>query len=410
MIKDYRLNFRNFISFILFCINPFICYVYSTLSYIKGRGKNSVFFLSLSLAIIFIYLPIMYDTSANFYKVHYLMDGEIPNLYNWFAVKIRSYITIDFYYFIFLYVFVILYSWFKCVGYQYDTSEKYKTIYLLIVALFSLNYRDIMDINRNCYAYSVFLIYYYYLKDRFPNFKIFFLLLTLSISISIHISAILLWLIFLITNIRKFKGRALDIAFYMSVVLAFVMPIILNLSQGILGSIGGAFTSRLMYYLYDSGFAVQDFTISTLMKKILNFILIFFIGILCILDRKRNNDSRINLILILCTLSLLFSSYVTLFERISLAVTLLYFFAIFKINGFPYLKKIILLLIVSRTVILNLLVYFPIFIGDYSNVLPNYNNKLELEAKPFYLNTFYLLDIDNGYSDKYLIRNDIWGK
>ncbi len=408
MFNNIRINKINALSVILFFINPVLCYVVSLYYFLAGRGK--VFFMSLSLAIIFIYFPIMYDTSANFWKVYYNTDGEIFNLYNWLAIYVRSHWDIGFYYFIFLYVFIIFYCWHKSVQYQYSKGVEKNTIYFVIIILFSLNYRDIMDINRNCYAYAVFLFYYFYLRERFVGFNKLMMPLFIFLSCAIHISALLLWILAMVVNVRFLKLRTLKFIFFSSTILGFVLPDLIGGLQGVISTIGGPYGGRILYYLYDSGFAVQSFTLATLLKKVLNVFLIFSIGLICIRTLKNEFNRIVAFILLLCAIALLFSSYVTLFERVSLAITLMYSYVIFNSVGNINLKRLVLLLVITRTIVLNTFVYMPIFIGDYSQVLINQDSKFSLEMKPFYQTTLYLLNIDNGYSDNYLLRNDIWGR
>ncbi|MER1759786.1 hypothetical protein, partial [Proteus mirabilis] len=52
----------------LFLINPFLSFIYSLFIFIKKGNKISIFF-SLSLSLILIYFPIMYDTSNHFYYI-----------------------------------------------------------------------------------------------------------------------------------------------------------------------------------------------------------------------------------------------------------------------------------------------------------------------------------------------------
>ncbi|WP_241570101.1 hypothetical protein, partial [Rosenbergiella collisarenosi] len=279
-----------------------------------------------------------------------------------------------------------------------------------IIVMFSLNYRDIMDINRNCYAYSIFLFYNYYLAVKYSKFKGLILPVFIFISCAVHISAVLLWLILALVNFKKINIKTLSFLLYASLIIGFFFPSIINTFRSAIAMIGGPLGSRVIYYLYDSGFAVQVFTTATLLKKILNISLIFSIGILCIKVNKLAQDKIINLILILCSIALVFSAYVTLFERVSLAITLLYCYAIFKSSGHSRIKFVIMSLIIARTIILNLFVYIPIFIGDYTQVLSSNDFKTETELKPFYYNTIYMVDFENGYSDKALARYNVWSK
>lgn len=67
-MKNITLNKINFIGVLFFLINPLISLFYSLVFFIKKQ--ECVLALSLTISLIFIYQPLMYDTSSNFFLTY----------------------------------------------------------------------------------------------------------------------------------------------------------------------------------------------------------------------------------------------------------------------------------------------------------------------------------------------------
>lgn len=407
-IQELRLRRYNIFSGVAFFINPVISLLFSAYYYFRGRDTS--FFFAVSLALIFIYFPIMYDTSSNFFAQYYLKENDVSNLYVYLPRIARESYGIDYYSIVFIYTTIIFYCWFKTLYYNFAQSDSArKLFYLILIAIFSLNYRDVMDLNRNCLAVALTFYCILYLNVKYKKTRILNTIIFISLSGSLHITALLIWAAYLLVTLMKLSRRTYIVILVGCSLLGFLLPTLLHAFSGVISSLDGPLGGRLSFYLFSSKFGVQVFTVSTALKKVLNYIILIGIAYLGVKYKKKYKDDKtVNVLLFLCSLAFLFSAYVTFFERIVLCITFLYTYLYFKDGDFRTAKKILLILVIVRTVSLDVMVYGPIFFGDYSDVLPDYDSKIDLELKPFYYPTLLLLDIDNGYSDKYLLIKDKW--
>ncbi|MCC3733296.1 EpsG family protein [Rouxiella badensis] len=407
-ITELKLRRYNLFSGVAFCINPFVSLMFSAYYYFKGRDTS--FFFALSLALIFVYFPIMYDTSSNFFAQYYVKENDVSNLYVVLPRVLRESYSINYYSVVYLYTAIIFYCWLKTLYYNFSQSESSRRLlYLIFIAIFSLNYRDVMDLNRNCLAIALTFYCILYLNVKYRKLKLLNSIVFLALSSSLHITALMVWGAYLVVTMMKLSRRKYIVILISCSIVGFILPTVLQAFSGVISSLDGPLGGRLSFYLFNSKFGVQVFTVSTALKKFLNYIILIGIAYLGVKYKKKNNsDKTVNVLLLLCSLAFLFSAYVTFFERLVLCITFFYTYLFFKDNDYKSAKKILLMLVVIRTLALDVTVYGPIFFGDYSDVLPDYDSKVDLELKPFYYPTPLLLDVDNGYSDKYLLINDKW--
>ncbi|MFW1839162.1 EpsG family protein [Acinetobacter gyllenbergii] len=397
----------NVVNFCFAFINPFLGLISSLYSIL--RLKDASLYFAFSLALICVYFPIMYDTSVNFYSAHYsLYSGGVDD---WLQpyISFPSYLmynyNIDFYYFIFFNIVFVIYTWTKIVLKIFNNSLiNYKSIFVLIFLIFSFNYRDLMDINRNIFSYSIFF-YYYFLVDRKSVVK---LTIFSFFAILIHSSALILVILYLLSSIRVSKTLN-TFLLLTSLVCGYFLPEIVNKITALVEFIP-VYGDKISYYLYGDTFGVQDFTFGTALKKLLNCFIIFLVSVCSIrlLDKNKENNRNLQFILLIGFFSLFFFNFVTFFERINLAYNFI-FLSVFLYNIRLRYAIAIAFLIFFRSFCMYVLVYFPIFFGDYSAVLVNNHYKNQLMLKPFYYPTLFLLDIhNNGYSDEFISKNSIW--
>lgn len=403
-----KLKQSKLISLVLLLVNPIISFLFSVLNYCKGRDTSLV--LAISLSIILCYFPIMYDTSSNFFAYYYNESKEISNFYLIFVTYMRDVFGVQYYQVVMFYTFLTLYFWFKTINYLYRNSRVSKsTLCMMIIAFSSLNYRDLMDLSRNSLSFSMAFYSVVYIYQKKIIFKKLLVPLLAVLSIGIHIASVVIWFSLLVSKIINISHKKYRIIIMLSLFLGVFMPFIFQHLSGFFSAFQGGFLGRISYYLYSSKFGVQEFTLGVALKKLFNVILLLITGFTTSLALKQNGkDGVLKFIMICVCIALTFASYVTFFERLVLMITIFYPYVILKYEFSINLKKLQLFLIVTRTAILTLLIYFPIFLGPYKDVLPDYDSKINIMLKPFYNNTLYLIDIDNGYSDFYLLRKDKW--
>ncbi|WP_215900265.1 hypothetical protein, partial [Acinetobacter ursingii] len=150
---------HNVLNLSLSFINPVLGGLFSLKDLLIGRDASLTF--SFCIALISVYLPVMWDTSVNFFSAYYgTYSGGLNDWLNPY-VSIPSYFMfhygIDFYFFIFLYVFFISYVWTKVVFYStLELDVKYKFFIIFSVLFFSFTYYDFLLLTRSMLATSVF--------------------------------------------------------------------------------------------------------------------------------------------------------------------------------------------------------------------------------------------------------------
>lgn len=408
LILGCNMRRYNLINFSLMLINPVMGFFSSLMDLMKLRDAS--FYFAFSVALIAVYFPIMYDTSVNFYAAYY--SSYIGGLNNWLMpyLSFPSYLMykygVDFYYFLFLNVFFVVYVWTRIIIKNFSlVSFPKRSFFVLIFLLLTFNYRDLMDINRSIFSYSIFFSYIFLVERRSAlKFLIFSLL-----AFWIHNSAFILIFLYFLSSFR-FKRSVYLLMLIASLFLGLFLPKIINLFSGLLNAIP-YFGEAISYYFYGEEFGIQDFTLGTALKKALNCVFVLFSCYCALYLMKNNKDTRlIRFMILVGCVELIFLNFVSFFERMNLAFNFLYI-CLLSSGIKEFQRYILAFLIIFRSLCLYLFIYFSIFFGDYSSVMPHDENKLQMMAKPLYYPTPFLLNIhDNGYSDEFISSNSIWGR
>lgn len=407
------------IQYLLLMINPILSIFFVMYQFILNR-KVSAFVIAFSISLIFIYFPLMYDTSSNYYATFSLQNSDHSyfeiRLYNLFAFLLKKYFDIDFMYFILLTSTFSIYLWIKISNnYNNLIIANNNKIYIFMFVFFSIIYRDIMDLNRFYFATSIFLFILFIYDNKQLKFRNYPIFLFLSIiAIEIHSATIIFILLFM--SVYFFKLRFIYSYWYPILMLLFGiisqnillaildLPIINTLDFVQLGK---------SYLSSENKWGVGSLNLYDKMQRFLEiiaFLVIFILGNKLLKTDTYKNDKVIKFSLLFIGIVLFFISYKSLYERYSLALFLFSSFIIYKsllgnkvINIF---QTIFLITLILRFILINFFMYGIIFTDKYMEILPNSNKKEEMILKPFYLFTPYLLDLkEHGYSDKY-IRNE----
>lgn len=408
--KGLILKKHNLPQIIFYAINPFISLLYS-FALMTKKEKDCSFYFAISLATIIVYFPIMFDTSSNFFVYYFDIDRSLFSIYTIAPTYMKRYLGVDYYYFIILSLIVIFYTWLKITKSSfYKTNYKKSWLYWIVITIFSFTYRDVMDLNRNILSFSVAFFYILYLERERGKSNLLMTLLFIFLSLSIHMSSLIIWIAYLAAKKIRFKRQVWYIVVILSLVIGFALPQFIGLFSGLIQSIGGPLGARINEYLYGDTFGVQSYSgIGQILKKALNVCLIFSTSLYACYSMKNVDNKSLHItFIILAAFGLFFLQFVTFFERINLAICFMFGFILIESNKAILFKNCIILMIVFRSIYLNFFFYFPLIFFHYESVLKKEAPSLYLATKPFYMPTFYLLNMDNGYSDEYLIKYDVW--
>ncbi len=338
---NMRMRKLTVISAIFLSINPVLAFIFSLLNLFK-RGK-SVFVFSLSLSIIFIYFPIMFDTSSNFFVYYYHATKDIFDIYTYMPSYLESY-GFNYIQFILISIFLTVYSWSKiCVNNAFGDNKVPLRVFF-IVLLCSFHYRDLMDLNRNITAYALVFLYLFYVKDRF-KYSILVLPAFIVLTFYIHLSVIVIWFFYFISRFIKIKIKSSYLLIIGSAFIGLTLPYLMPLLQKLLLAMPGAIGSRIYFYIYGSEFGVQVFSLGQALQKALNFMVIFFAGLYAVKVKNSGvsklEERNLNFVIFIISVTMIFVMYMTLFERLNLATNFIYGYLVLRYYRPGFYSKVI---------------------------------------------------------------------
>lgn len=393
-----------------FLINPFLSLIIS-LFFLLARKKISILILAMTLALIFVYLPLAPDASANFYTYLKYDEYKILFILKGFYLSFTKFINqstgLQFMTVNFLYITSIIFIWFKVFSYYANkTSDSRSYAYMLIFVVFSIIELRITGLNRNYLAFSILLGLVYLVEVNAKKDIYFYFFLVLAILI--HISSLLIILLYVIAlRIRSIKVYILlpFIAFIISIFSLNILEYISTLSVMVIDS---KMSTAFNYYIHDpkhGHITLKGFDLYIRVIEIPYMIVAYTMGIK-LLYIKDNVTIRLSLLIIVITLFFLFMH--SLYERYSIAAFIFSSFIIYQYIIFKgpnrLLVLIVSILLVARFWYLNVNNYGYIYSEEgYSIVLKNQEKKLDMILKPMYIPGLLLLNInEHGYSDSYI--------
>lgn len=400
---------------LLFLVNPLLSLFPAM--YLFFFGINTAIIIALSLSLILIYLPLLWDTSANFYTVYYQYDGFDISMYTYLPYYIKKIMNIDmeFMYFIYVYTVLFYYFWMNILITNFNSSvveKKYKYTILIFLTLFTFDYGSIMGLNRNILSYSIFFYYLFVIKRRNSNPYI-FLFISILLSVNLHVTSLLLWLIFFISKLVNINYKKAKLVFFTSALVGIILPNLIAYFPFLESST--LFGGKLAFYLFDERWGkTEELSLGVVLLRILNFIILLILSriVICNLKKEKGNKNIfLNFAIFMISISMLSVNYTTFFERCILAVGFINCYLLLGFKGNKFEKYSIILGYCIKSMVLFLFIYSKVFFGNYSDVLPDTENKILMESKVLYYPTLMLFDIkDHGYSDEYIYKNSIWAK
>lgn len=408
---------------LFFLINPVLGLISSIYYMFKINTTINIFSMALSIALIFIYMPLMFDMSTHFYIYYYSLANTYAEIdfYDFIIKNLHIFFGFEFMFMMLLSTFFIIFVWL----YIYNTNilkitSKQELILMSLFVLSFFIYRNIMDLQRFYLAVFFFLLYIFYIdheKIKVEKYKIFRLLLISIITFYIHPASLVFTVLYLISqlSISKYVLYILPIITLIIGNYSFeLMNFILNLS--FVNIINPKYISSIQFYIDpNTEWGGGKLVLLLLMLRFIEFplmLLLYYKG-LKLLDIQKD-DITIKFTMLLMSVVFMTFLYTTLYERYSGAFFIFSLFIVYK--SITHLKKdIVIYLIIGlyiiRNIFINYFIYGWIFTSVYNNILPNEGKKIEMLSKPFYYPTVLLLWIDNnGYSDKYIRKESTRGR
>ena len=416
MTKNF--NIEKLYQIIFFLINPILGFISSLYYLLKTDKKLNILSISLSISLIFIYFPIMYDTSSNFYVSESLKVDSFfeRNFYNNFIVYIQTNLYLEYMTVIFLLTTFILFIWFYVFDYYKKSTSDNKTMILLTIFVFSsIIYRNILDLNRFYFAISIIFILFFIVNIKKTNINIILELFILLLAIYIHSAVALIVIFYYLSKVKINRYLYLIYFFTMlfftvfnELLLSSVIPYIVLIDESLADKMD-------IYTSSTSAWGNGGMRILLLLLRVVELPLILLLLSLAFYLLKKNKDSSESRFLLLFGPSIFpFIPYITFYERFSITFFLFCSFIVYKLI-LSYKKNLILytilFLFLLRNLLINFGLYGMIFTSDYSNVLPDQDKKIQMISKLFYYPTPLLAWIENnGYSNFYIKKESLRGR
>lgn len=396
-----KINKEQIIIYSALCISPFFCFI-TSFYFIFKRKVFSVFALSLSITMMFIFYPLMYDTIANFnvYYGNVVTDfTQISNdLYINLATILKDKFGLGFIYFYAIGVFVIFNIKLKILNIGLNNKSSIQAYYIyLFIFVCSIYYRDIADLNRTylSLSLSLFGIYFIFIRDR-VNILLgcFFLFL----SVGIHSFGFIVIFLILISKNVNVKRYQLFIILLSVLFCFFSKSIFLFIADHV------DFFKPLRFYITSETWGRNTLTIDKIFLKVLDVAIMAT----CIFYFKNNTNNIIyKMLYFIFIIAICVFFYQTFFERITV---LFYIFLplLFTLQSKLNIKILIFLvgLILVRFLFYNFFLYGHAFYN--SDIVLNKNDINGNILKSFYYpSIMYFYDIGN--SDVYINSHYFWG-
>lgn len=390
------------IQFLLFLISPILGLISSLGFSVNNRVSPIV--LSLSLALICIYMPLMYDVSASFFAYSDFQSGHIVkqlHSINIVAGFFDSYLGLDYFYLVFIVCVGSLYFWFKVYSIiSIDKKSNVLSFTLMAIFCFLLSYKELMDLNRSFFSYSMTMFaIFLHEKCTVSRFRTKFLFIG---AVLIHPSSLVILLSYYLSkhvSLTKLKCISLLIvAMVTGMLFEFVLVRLLPfvpagtflqtyLSNSQWGITAGFDSGKLMLFLVQSAVLISALYVAyenmndRLVKTFFFVVLAFVIFI-----KFRVFGERFFLAAVICIPFVL-----SRVKKVNAPLLLLLFFAVLK--SFTY----------------NIYVFGYIFGQDFNYVIKDSYRRESMMLKPMYNPTLFLLNIkDFGYSNSFIEEESVW--
>tara|TARA_B100000963_G_scaffold281628_1_gene250158 strand:- start:13926 stop:15164 length:1239 start_codon:yes stop_codon:yes gene_type:complete len=395
----------DFIEFFLAIIYLPFYYLFLITKFIKGEIPNILIF-TFSIALLLTYGPIMFDVSSNFH-IAILSEFENPyenyTFYNQIIIFLMNSLGLQFNSIMLIFYWFCLYSTFML----FLKNSNNPIFILFILILISLVFRNIVDLNRN---YTAFILAIYSIIF-FRNNKLIFSFAAFVLALSIHISCVVFFILYLISRIKALQS----LRWMTYLIYGFLFTLgyfFLDFLQfGFFGNEG----TRISMYFSDSSTFGRNVVGRLLYLRVYDVLFFIILTYLILKNFNKLNEKQTAILFIsFVAVCVALFFYRTLFERMHImAILVLFLFLSRNINFINerFVKGLVFSYFLSRFILINVFLYSHVFSEEYNHIFKDHDLKMEFLIKPLYVPTILLLDYQsNGYSDEVLMTNLERGK
>nr|WP_277870294.1 EpsG family protein [Vibrio breoganii] len=382
-------------------MSPILGLASSTL-YVLNKKLN-VFVISASLALILCYFPLMYDVSHSFYEYYDNLSNGIDSqlhIINIIANYFKNNLNLDYFYTVFFVCFISLFLWFsvyKNIVVKVQSRQLFVSLFLIFI--FALSYKEVMDINRTFFSFTVAMYAIYSReKSKFEFNRVAYVFLMI-ISVTIHPSAIVLLLCYIL-GLNTVLSRN-------KIVIAAFVAVMLGLSVGYLLQTVVRYVPPSPVYNYlvsEKWGLVSSVEIGHALLWTLQISIVMTLLLIVSTQRVISNLSAT--FFYMAIFFLVMFKFRIFGERYFIAIILFIPFVLDNEYKLRNQVRILVFLMFAKFFVYNIYLFGYIFTPKYSYVIKSQIIREELIVKPFILPTTALVLFNQyGYSDE-LIKNN----
>lgn len=396
------INKKTIFLWLFALFNPFLGIIASLISLIMRRSI-ALYPFAFSLALIYMYMPMLWDVKNNFYRIA-LRPEDGLNLFTWPIYIIREFFGVSYIFGVLCFTLIQFFIWVEIFEKRLANIGQQKSLLyycislMLVLTLFE--YRLNIDLQRTALSVSLLLLA---IKQN-TKYKIIILLIA---SVIMHQFILIILLMFVLNKILS--NYVIKIIFPIGLVLAIFF-------EG--GIFKGLFLELFLVpeialvYLKSEQIRFSNPMVSTmiLILRLLSISVIFYIfyGLKNIAINRKDYAVTLCLELLLgACLAAIFLSFNDVFlERLYFTVSVMAIYLCVSLR--IEIKKLI---IVSVTVLANVFIHGiftlnVVFSDKYIDVIQNSVAKISITQRVLYLPTIALLQFGFfGQSDEYILEN-----
>lgn len=367
---------------------------------IASKGKINSFWLAFNISLMYVYMPLLWDTLSNFYYIKYFYSNESANFYQRILFTLSNKFNIEFIYIIFVFTLLISYLALKLVSYADSINIKYanrlknkttffRGIFLIVFVLFLLDYRNLMDLQRFTVASYLSIYALTHLKSNIT--KSFVILL----SIMLHSYTLAFSIIYFLLKKVNHKNTFILLLIVISLIGVLVVPLF---TEYVIRNV----SPRAYMYLTEVDLNERySNKYSEIIIYTCRFSLVFFVMYIIIKIGDISNKNEIYRL----TISSLIVFWILCNNAVFFERNFVYFsiVAALYLISLPLTKKqsLAAILFVGLNLGLNIVwMSSVVFTDKYNSIYKESSLRYELAAKPLFYPTGILINIDDyGYSE-----------
>lgn len=364
-----------------------------------SRRRPSFFAFSFSLALIYSYLPLMWDARNNFFEIFVFRSVEL-NLYTLGLYVACFTLGIEYMTAIFIYGAIVIYISFKVLYsriLERSDLSGFEYFLCVLLLLMTVEFRAVFDLQKTSLALALFLVGLNAESKRLQYGMY-------ALSAVVHPFTIAILAILPIAH----AVRRIHLEIWMLVlVLAFTLAAVMTPERLLdIASDVPIIPARAVYYLGISETRFSSPSVAELVWA-LRASAAALIAVVCVLQMRKieNTYERwlLNVVSILALLTLLISRNEILAERYFMAVILLSAYAAARIK-FNKSALMFIIFAIFANVGLHGVYTLNLAHSDAYNVIGNSQERREISMKGAYFPTLLLLDYgENGYSNEFIL-------